>query len=121
MAIFSKKTKTKAKDVEAKVSAVSAPVTISSRAHVLKGPRITEKASVMQEKGVYTFDIAENATKRDVARAVQALYKVVPRAVRVVAVAPKVKRSMRTGRTGKTDGVRKAYIYLKAGDSITIA
>ncbi len=94
---------------------------ISAYVQVLKGPRITEKASGHQAVGVYTFNITEYATKRDIVRAVQSLYKVTPRMVRVVRVPSKAKRSMRTGRVGVAKGGRKAYVYLKPGESITIA
>ncbi len=89
--------------------------------HILKHARITEKASMHQGLGVYTFDIAPSATKRDVMQAVRALYKVTPRSVRVVTVPTKSRRNARTGKLGMTGGGKKAYVYLKRGDSIVIA
>ncbi len=87
---------------------------------VLRTPRITEKATSHSELGVYTFDIAANATKRSVSQAVAALYKVTPRKIRIVPVPSKVKRSVRTGARGISRGGKKAYIYLKKGDTITL-
>ena len=70
--------------------------------------------------GVYTFDIAQSATKRDVMQAIQALYKVKPRKVAVVPVPSKMRRSVRTGKSGVKRGGKKAYVYLKTGDTITL-
>ncbi|HEY4516360.1 50S ribosomal protein L23 [Candidatus Kaiserbacteria bacterium RIFCSPHIGHO2_02_FULL_54_11b] len=89
--------------------------------HILKHTRITEKASMHQGSGVYTFDVAPRATKRDIMRAVQALYKVVPRKVAIVTVPAKKVRHMRTGREGVKKGGKKAYVYLKKGETITIS
>ncbi len=89
--------------------------------HILKHARITEKATMHQESGVYTFDVASNATKRDIVRAVQALYKVVPRKVAIVAVPAKKVRHMRTGREGIKKGGKKAYVFLKKGETLSIS
>lgn len=89
--------------------------------HVLRNPRITEKATMHQEKNMYTFDIAERATKSDVKNAVRALYGVLPRKVRVVTVLAKQRRNARTGTRGVTRGGKKAYVYLKKGETITIS
>lgn len=88
--------------------------------HILKHARITEKATMHHGTGVYTFDVASNATKRDIAHAVQALYKVKPRKIAVVRVPTKNVRNMRTGKTGVKKGGKKAYVYLKQGDTINI-
>ncbi len=88
---------------------------------VLMRPRITEKASMHQAIGVYTFNVAESATKTQIAEAVRAAYKVTPRAVRIVSVPSKTKRNMRTGRTGVKTGGKKAYVYLKKGETITLS
>jgi len=94
---------------------------MTNYAHILTHARITEKATMHQEQGVYTFDISEGATKRDVVKAVQALYKVKPIMVRVVPVPSKVRRNSRTGKIGMKQGGKKAYVYLKKGDSISIS
>lgn len=86
---------------------------------ILKHARITEKASMHQAQGVYTFDIARSASKRDVIQAVRALYKVTPRMVHVVSVPVKSRRNARSGKLGMTGGGKKAYVYLKKGETIT--
>ena len=94
---------------------------MSDYSHILKHARITEKATMHESAGVYTFDVAPSATKRDIARAVQALYKVKPRKVAVVLIRQKEVRNMRTGKTGMKKGGKKAYVYLKQGDTIQIS
>jgi large subunit ribosomal protein L23 len=90
-------------------------------AHILKHGRVTEKATMHQGQNIYTFDVESNATKRDIMRAVQALYKVKPVKVAVVRVPEKKVRSMRTGKVGIKRGSKKAYVYVKEGESITIS
>ncbi|MBI5457729.1 50S ribosomal protein L23 [Candidatus Kaiserbacteria bacterium] len=112
------------KNTEAKQMAVATPASTSPSmgrdiSTILKHARITEKASMHQAGGVYTFDIARAATKRDVIQAVRALYAVTPRTVRIVTVPTKVRRNARTGKLGMTGGGKKAYVYLKKGETIT--
>ena len=88
---------------------------------ILKNPRITEKATVLVEKNAYTFNVASDATKSEIIKAIKALYKVTPVAVRTVNV-PK-KTTMPRGKRGKmgvTGGGKKAYVYLKKGDKIEV-
>ncbi|MBV9158993.1 MAG: 50S ribosomal protein L23, partial [Candidatus Kaiserbacteria bacterium] len=86
---------------------------------ILSHARITEKASMHQGTGIYTFDISKNASKRDIMQAVRKLYGVTPRKIAVVSVPSKNVRSMRTGKRGVKSGGRKAYVYLKSGETIT--
>lgn len=124
MALFGTKKNTKTAAPKAEKT-VKAPAVVNTTGrdltHVLKHVRITEKASMHSASGVYVFDISENATKRDIMQAVKAVYAVTPRKVAVVRVPSKTKRNMRTGRMGTKQGGRKAYVYLKAGESITLA
>ena len=100
----------------ARVSAVGVGV-----AHVLRHARITEKATMHSGTSVYTFDVEERATKRDIAAAVRALYKVSPMKIAVVTIPSKVRRNMRTGKIGTKKGGKKAYVYLKKGETISIS
>ena len=43
---------------------------------IIKNPRITEKASFGIEHNVYTFDVASNANKTEIKKAIFALYKI---------------------------------------------
>lgn len=88
---------------------------------ILRSTRITEKASLHQGLSIYTFDVAPAATKRDIMRAVHSLYKVKPTKVAIVQVPSKKTRNVRTGKTGIKKGGKKAYVYLKKGDSISLS
>ncbi len=127
MALFGKKNK-KEPTTEVKAETAPAKVAVAQKqsgvrhdlAHVLQHARVTEKASALQGGGVYVFNIAESATKRDVMLAVNALYKVTPRKVAVINVRNKNTRNMRTGRAGVKRGGKKAYVFLKSGETITL-
>ncbi|MCE9541152.1 50S ribosomal protein L23 [Candidatus Kaiserbacteria bacterium] len=121
MALFGSKKKKEVKNTEGTPAASRAEGTAAPRnlTQVLRHARITEKASMQQAAGVYTFDISAGASKRDILQAVKKLYNVTPRKVAVVTVPSKNVRSARTGKSGVKSGGRKAYVYLKKGDSIT--
>lgn len=116
MALFGTKKKTETK--------AAAPAAISSvrsaTTALLTRPRITEKATASALGSVYVFDVAGNATKRDIIAAVIALYKVTPRKVAIAAIPKKSVRSMRTGIRGTKGGGKKAYVYLAKGETISI-
>ncbi len=86
---------------------------------VLLNVRVTEKATFANEKGAYVFDISPRATKRDVAEAIKALYKVTPRQVNIAKI-PSKRVRVRSQRNafGVKSGGKKAYVYLKKGDTI---
>lgn len=134
MALFSRKPKTEEakpaaekpkaapekKAAPAKPQAPQGVNVAADRAGVLRNPRITEKATDVQQGSVYTFDVAEGATKNEIAEAVRAVYSVTPRKVAVVRIPAKLRRNMRTGKSGVKRGGKKAYVYLKKGETITI-
>jgi large subunit ribosomal protein L23 len=119
MALFGGKKKTDEAKAEGAVAA-SGAVSSQGIAHILRHARITEKATMHSQQGVYVFDVADNASKKEIAAAVKKIYSVTPRMVRVAPVPTKLKRNMRTGRVGVRTGGKKAYIYLKKGDTINI-
>lgn len=122
MALFGKKKETApAEEKKVVAPAVSkAPASARGLSHVIANPRITEKATMHEAAGVYTFDVFEGANKREIMQAVRELYKVTPRKVSVVTIPRKEKRNVRTGRSGMRGGGKKAYVYLKKGDTITL-
>lgn len=120
MALFSKKTKKATPaTTEKKVAVVTAGPSEYDVTAVVVSPRITEKATVQAENGVYVFNITKDATKPQIARAIAELYKVTPVKVRVASTPAKT--VFVRGRVGSKAGVRKAYVYLKKGDKIEIA
>ena len=91
-------------------------ITHKSLALALKGPRITEKASMLSGKNIYTFNVPKEFNKLEIAKAVEQLFKVKPVRVRVIAVPSK--RITFRGKPGVKRGGKKALVYLKAGDKI---
>ena len=88
---------------------------------IIHRPRLTEKAANLSSANVFTFEVAPGATKHDVMRAVTALYKVQPVKVHILNVKGK-KVALRTRRgVGVKNNSRKAYVYLKKGDTIDFA
>jgi len=88
---------------------------------VLRHARVTEKATLLSEKGVYVFDVEPRATKKDVAEAVKALYQVTPRKIHMVRI-PSKKTRIRGAQNkfGVKSGGKKAYVFVKKGDTIDI-
>ena len=83
---------------------------------VIISPRVTEKATVKSGDNVYTFNVHQQANKRQVIQAVEKIYNVHPVKVRVVNIPGKP--VMRRRIPGRKARGRKAYVYLKKGDSI---
>jgi large subunit ribosomal protein L23 len=88
---------------------------------IILSPRITEKGAFLSSVGGYVFTVDRRATKREVASAVHSIFKVTPRKVRFVAIPRKVAQTRGTNRSGKTAGGKKAYVFLKKGETIEIA
>jgi large subunit ribosomal protein L23 len=115
----------KKKDERTRSAPATAGATIARTADrdlhgVLLRPRVTEKAVGMTDRGVYTFVIRQGATKYDVRDAIKAIYKVTPARVHIVSRAPAKRQSGSRGRIEHVPGLKKAYVYLKKGDSITL-
>lgn len=87
-------------------------------AAMILGPRITEKATLFAEKGVYSFNVHERATKESIAKAMKDVYNVVPAKIRIARVPEK--HVFSRGKAGVKQGGKKAYVYMKAGEKIDI-
>lgn len=88
--------------------------------NILLAPHITEKAAIVGESSnQYVFQVAPDATKPEVKQAVEKMFEVEVDAVRVTNVKGKTKR---TGyRVGHRKNWKKAYVRVKAGQSIDFA
>lgn len=80
---------------------------------VIKRPLITEKAVRGKELGQYVFEVATKATKTDIRRAVETLFKVQVGAVQTVRVPGRAKRVGRY--QTMTSDWKKAVVTLKSG------
>lgn len=88
---------------------------------ILINPRITEKGAYLAEANCYVFNVTQSANKTQIAQAVRTIFKVTPRRVTVAAVPRKRSMTRGTNRVGKTAQGKKAYVYLKKGDTIELA
>ncbi len=87
---------------------------------IILRPRITEKSGLAHEKNnLYTFEVAQNASKPMIAKAIKATYKVTPIKVRTISLP--AKKVFVRGRKGTQSSVKKALVYLKKGDKIEFA
>ena len=87
-------------------------------------PRISEKSyGLSQKRNTYIFTVPKNASKQTVAKAVAAQFNVTVTDVNVANIAGKAKRTVRKRVrpvAGKRADTRRAYVTLKAGDSIPV-
>lgn len=119
MALFkSKKTKEEQAVATDNSVAQANPTVDSSLDDVLVRAHITEKAYDLSKRGVYTFEVAQNANKYVVAQAIKSVYGVTPKQVRIVKTKPRTVRSLMRAKSTHQSGMKKAYVYLKEGDTI---
>lgn len=84
---------------------------------VLRRPVISEKATLVKEQeNTVVLEVAKEATKAEIARAVESVFKVKVAGVRTVMVRGK---NARMGKfSGKKRNWKKAYVKLGEGDTI---
>jgi large subunit ribosomal protein L23 len=85
---------------------------------VLLKPTITEKSTLLQESGKYTFEIAPTANKIQVKEAVEKNFNVTVLDVNVTKLRGKQKRY--GPRFKKMPDTKKAVVTLKQGDRIQL-
>ena len=89
------------------------------RKSVLLSARSTEKAALAQNRqNIYVFNVSKDATKASIKACLKLEHKVVPLDVRILAVP--AKSVFYRGRPGVKRKGKKAYVYLKKGDTIAI-
>ncbi len=81
-------------------------------------PVITEKATMLSEHNKVVFRVARDATKPQIAEAIENLFKVNVVKVNTINVKGKTKRFR--GRVGQRSDVKKAIVTLAEGQSIDI-
>jgi large subunit ribosomal protein L23 len=89
-------------------------------ANVLKLVRLTEKSNKLSsELGQYSFQVAINSNKHQIAEAVEKAFKVTVTRVNTAVYRGKNKKS-RQGQPSTTADYKKAVVTLKAGDKIEL-
>jgi large subunit ribosomal protein L23 len=86
---------------------------------LVRAPVITEKATLGSEHGQVVFKVPLDATKSEVAAAVEGIFKVKVTAVNTLRQKGKLKRFR--GRPGQRSDVKKAYVTLAEGQTIDVA
>jgi large subunit ribosomal protein L23 len=86
---------------------------------LIKGARITEKSAINAEKGIYTFNVAQNANKNELKKAINFIYGVNPERISITQIAKKT--VTRRGILSIKQGGKKMVVHLKKGDKITFA
>ena len=87
---------------------------------VLVGPHVSEKAAIAaDENNQYVFKVAVDATKAEIKRSVEQLFKVEVTGVNTLKVKGKVKRNRYGFSTRPT--WKKAYVKLAQGQDIDFA
>lgn len=86
---------------------------------VIRSPVITEKATLLSEKGQFVFRVAIDATKPEIKAAVEGLFGVKVTGVNTLVAKGKTKRFK--GRPGVRSDVKKAYVQLAEGQSIDLS
>ena len=85
---------------------------------VILSPVITEKATRLTESNQVVFRVAQSATKPDIAKAVETMFKVKVRAVNTIK--QKGKPKLFRGRPYVRSDVKKAVVTLAEGYQIDI-
>lgn len=93
--------------------------TTTEVAKLILAPRITEKASMQSSSNAYTFVVAKNATKLALLAEIKKEYKVTPKAINITNM-PR-KNTFIRGKHGTQEGIKKAIVFLKKGDTIALS
>lgn len=96
---------------EKKVNSEKKIVATAGMYDILRRPIISEKAAKLSDNNGVAFEVATDATKEDVARAVEAIFNVKPTKVNIVVAKGKVKTFRGRG-SGTQRTVKKAYVSL---------
>lgn len=119
-----KKTSTKTKAKKEEVTTTDVPAVKAKKEEVVAtgksdyGYRITEKATRLADKNVYVLNVPKTINKTQLKLDLEKKYKVIVLNINIVN-SPKKDKFYR-GKWGTRGGGKKAYITLKAGDSIVL-
>ncbi len=86
--------------------------------HILRRPLVTEKATDLGQNSQYTFEVARDANKVEIGKAVESIFNVHVTNVRTLNMRGKIKKYR--GREGKTSDWKKAVVSLRKGEKIEV-
>jgi large subunit ribosomal protein L23 len=93
------------------------PLSREAMYNIIRAPLITEKMTILSEKNQIGFKVATDATKPEIAAAVEALFNVKVLSVNTLIQKGKTKRFR--GRPGVRSDLKKAIVTLAPGQSIS--
>ena len=79
-------------------------------------PLLTEKSTFLQRLNKYTFEVAKDATKIEIQKAIESLGRCEVEKVNTLVVKGKVRRTRRG--TGRTADWKKAIVTLREGQAL---
>lgn len=86
---------------------------------IIKRPLLTEKGSFLKERAnQYLFEVAKDANKIEIARAIEAIFRVDIVSVNTISVRGKEKRLGRF--VGQTSDWKKAVVTIREGQNIEL-
>lgn len=88
--------------------------------HIVIRPIITEKSVGNANKGVYTFEVAKDAKKDEIAKEIARMFKVVVTDVRSVIMHGKTHRVGRRRTELKAADWKKVFVTVKKGEKIDL-
>ena len=92
---------------------------MNSPYNVIIRPIVSERSYDLMEQGKYTFEVAKQARKEEIADAVEKLFNVHVKKVNTINVSGKKKR-LRYSTPGTTRSWKKAIVTLAPGETIEI-
>lgn len=87
---------------------------------VLKRPLITEKSMMNARAGLYTFEVDKDATKFQIASAIEEKFKVKVIAVKTINTKGQVKQQRTVRKSYQNPSVRKALVKLQKGQTLAL-
>lgn len=86
--------------------------------YIIKRPLVTEKNSMLAEKGIYAFEVDKKATKLEIKKAVEKFFHVKVTSVNTAMCRGRAKRT-KFG-IGKAESWKKALVRLGKGEKISL-
>jgi large subunit ribosomal protein L23 len=105
-------------EAETKITKRKPQLSREAMYQIIRNPVITEKATMLTEKGQIVFRVALEATKPEIKAAVEGLFGVTVLGVNTLVQKGKTKRFR--GRPGVRSDVKKAFVKLAEGQTIDL-
>lgn len=87
---------------------------------IIRDPVVSEKSYAAFDRNVYTFNVAPDANKVEIAQAIESIFGVRVTKVNTINRRGKKIRDRRTGKFGQRSSQKRAIVSLAEGDSIEI-